>query len=107
MNATSKVVRTFVNEGFEEGELERVKRMVKGEIIRSHESTARRMTAVAREYMLTGKLYTLEKKLSDIDATTEEDIMKIASKVLCSDYLNTVILGEESKELKEPIVIDI
>ena len=107
LNATSKVVRTFVNEGFEEGELERVKRMVKGEIIRSHESTARRMTAVAREYMLTGKLYTLEKKLSDIDATTEEDIMKIASKVLCSDYLNTVILGEESKELKEPIVIDI
>ena len=67
VDATSKVIKTFMNEGFENGELDRVKRMVKGDVIRAHESTARRMNSVARDYMLTGDLYVLEDKLSSID----------------------------------------
>ena len=107
LDATSRVIKTFVNEGFEEGELERVKRMVKGDIIRGYESTSRRMNSVAGEYMLTGNLYVLEEKLSGIDAVTEEDVMKAASEALRPDYLNTVILGKETDGLKDPIPVDI
>ena len=101
IDATSKVIRTFMNEGLESEELERSKRLIKGELIRSQESTSRRMTSVAREYMLTGDLYSLEDKLSQIDAVTEEDVMKIAKQVIRSDTLNTVVLGKSDKKLKE------
>ena len=101
IDATSKVIRAFMNEGLEAGELERSKRLIKGEIIRSQESTSRRMTSVAREYMLTGGLYSLEDKLSKIDVVTEEDVMKIAARLIRSDTLNTVVLGKSDKRLKE------
>ncbi len=101
IDATSKVIRIFMNEGLETGELERSKRLIKGELIRSQESTSRRMTSVAREYMLTGDLYSLEDKLSKIDAVTEEDVMRIATQVIRPDTLNTVILGKSDKKLKE------
>ncbi len=101
IDATSKVIRTFMKEGLEAGELERSKRLIKGELIRSQESTSRRMTSVARAYMLSGDLFSLEDKLSKIDAVTEEQVMKVATQVIRQDTLNTVILGKSDKKLKE------
>ncbi len=101
LDATSKVVRTFLDEGLGEGELERSKRLIKGEMVRSQESTARRMTSVAREFMLTGGLFSLDNVLSQIDAVTDEEVMKAAEQVLTSDSLNTVILGKKDKAIKD------
>ncbi|HKM09820.1 MAG TPA: pitrilysin family protein [Candidatus Methanomethylophilaceae archaeon] len=101
IDATSKVIRTFLDEGLGKGELERSKRLIKGEMVRSQESTARRMTSVAREFMLTGKLFSLYDVLSKIDAVTGEEVMKAAEQILTSDSLNTVILGNEDKAIKD------
>ena len=101
VDATAKVLRAFLDEGLEDGELERTKRLVKGELIRSQESTARRMTSVAKEYMLSGGLYSLEDAISKMEAVTEEDVMKAAEETMRPATLNAVILGKSNKKLRE------
>lgn len=101
IDAVAKVLRTFLDEGLEDGELERTKRLLKGEIIRSQESTGRRLTSAAKEYMLSGGLYSLEDTISKIDAVTGEDVMKAAGEIIRPETLNAVILGKSNKKLKE------
>lgn len=107
VSSTAKVVKTFLNEGLKENELDRVKKMIKGDMIRNYESTPKRMTVAAREYMLTGDLYNIEDRLAKLDTVSEEEVMDVATRILNSDSLNTVVLGKNCEELKKPLSIDI
>ncbi len=100
MTTTSKVFGDLLAEGLKEGELDRAKRLVKGANIRHMESTESRLYRLGVNHMLNGGTETLEERLDMIDAVTEEDLMSLAERVLVSDRLNTVVLGERSRKLK-------
>ncbi|MGI5964365.1 MAG: M16 family metallopeptidase [Candidatus Methanomethylophilaceae archaeon] len=101
VNAVSGVLRSLTKEGLEKGELERTKNLIKGSIIRSQESTVRRMNRLAREYMLTGKVRTLEDRIADIENATEEDVLAVAEKTIRAETLNTAVLGKADRTIKE------
>jgi predicted Zn-dependent peptidase len=100
METTSQVLGKFLAEGLEKGELDRAKRLVKGANVRAMESTDNRLYRLGVNHMLNGRTETLEQRLERIDAVTEEDVMRVAQDILVSDRMNTVVLGKNSRKLK-------
>lgn len=100
IETAARVYREIAENGLEKGELERTKKLIKGAMVRSMESTERRMYRLGRGFMLNGKYQTLSEKLSEISAVTEEDVMRVANDVIRSSALNLNILGRKHKEIE-------
>lgn len=100
METTAAVFSKLRREGLEKGELTGTKRLIKGAIVRSMESTGRRMYRLGRDYMLDGKCRTMEERLADIDAVTEEQVMQVAEDLIKPSALNVVVLGKGNKAIK-------
>jgi len=99
METTAKVYRDIKDNGLEKGELERTKNLIKGALVRSMESTERRMYRLGREFLLTGKYQSLGDRLKEISSVTEEDMMRVASDVIKASTLNVSILGRKNKDI--------
>jgi len=101
METTAKTYAGIRDNGLEKGELERTKNLIKGVIVRSMESTDRRLYRLAREFLLNGKYQALSDRLKEISAVTEEDVMRVAADVINGSRLNISVLGRENKEIEE------
>jgi len=100
LEVTANVIRGFKAEGLVKGEMDRTKRMLKGTVVRSGESSARTLYSTGVEYMLTGKARTMEERISNMERVTEEDVVRAGEALLRHDRLNLVILGSGSRKIK-------
>ena len=101
VETTAEVYRNIKENGLEKGELERTKNLIKGAIVRSMESTERRMYRLGREFLLNGKYQSLSDRLKEISAVAEEDVMRVASDVIKGSRLNVSVLGQENRAIEE------
>ncbi len=100
ITTTARTYRELKENGLTDGELQRVKNLVKGALIRSMESTTRRLYGLAKATMLVGKPRTLEERLARLDAVTEEDVMRVAEKVIRPEGLNVVMFSDDVESMK-------
>ncbi|MDR3075635.1 MAG: insulinase family protein [Candidatus Methanoplasma sp.] len=101
METVAEVYREVRDGGLEEGELERTKNLIKGALVRSTESTERRLYRLGKEFLLNGKHQSLSDRLEKISAVSEEDVMRVASDLIKGSTLNITVLGRESKDIRE------
>ena len=101
IDTTVSTYRRFKDEGLTEGELQRAKNMVKGALIMAMESTSRRLYRLARNTMLTGEPEELDDRLAALDAVTEEDVMRVAEKVMDPKGINVVMYSDDVKSMKD------
>ncbi|MCL2147755.1 MAG: insulinase family protein [Methanomassiliicoccaceae archaeon] len=100
LEAVARVYREMRDEGLREGELERTKNLVKGSLVRSMESTERRMYVLGRDFLLSGRPRTLADRLDALSAVTEEDVMRVAADVIKGSALNVSVLGRKDKAIE-------
>ncbi len=100
VETVSSVFSGLLDDGLEEGELERAKRLVKGVNVRSMESTEHRLYRLGVNHMLNGSTETLKERLARIDAVMEEDVMRVARDILRGDRLNIVVLGKGNRKIR-------
>ena len=79
-------------------ELQRTKNQLKGALILGLESTANRMSKLARQEIYFGRNFSLTKILSQIDMVTSEDILELANLLFDTEKLSLTVLGD----IKEP-----
>jgi len=92
-------LRHLLREGVEQEELMKVKNMVRGNMVRSMESTSARMYRLARNYMLSGEAVPFSADLERIDAVTVDDVIRVAEDLLRPERLNVTVYGKETPEL--------
>ncbi len=105
IETATKVYGNIRDNGLEKGELDRTKKLIKGSLVRSMESTERRMYRLGREYLLSGEYQSLSDRLNAISEIKEEDVMRVANDVIKASTLNISILGRDNKDI-ERISID-
>ncbi|MDR1954526.1 MAG: insulinase family protein [Candidatus Methanoplasma sp.] len=100
METTAEVYKNIRDGGLEKGELERTKNLIKGALVRSMESTERRLYRLGMEFLLSGRYLSLEERLRMISGVTEEDVMRVASDIIKGSTLNISVLGRENKSIR-------
>jgi predicted Zn-dependent peptidase len=95
-----KVVESIVNEFRDlkeklvsDEELRRAKDHLKGSLMLSLESTASRMTNLARQQMYFGKFFTLDELVESIEAITAADVQRIAQTFFDPKQIALTVLG--------------
>jgi predicted Zn-dependent peptidase len=108
-----KVVESIVNEfrdlkekPVSDEELRRAKDHLKGSLMLSLESTASRMTNLARQQMYFGKFFTLDELVESIEAITAGDVQRIAQTFFDPKQIALTVLGnlENFKISREDLV---
>ncbi|HEV3331462.1 MAG TPA: pitrilysin family protein [Bryobacteraceae bacterium] len=74
-------------------ELRRAKDHLKGSLMLSLESTASRMTNLARQEMYFGRFFTLDELVESIEAVTAADVLRIAQTFFDSKQIGLTVLG--------------
>ncbi|MDR1404625.1 MAG: insulinase family protein [Candidatus Methanoplasma sp.] len=100
METAAAVYRKIRDGGLEKGELDRTKNLIKGSLVRSMESTERRLYRLGKEFLLSGKHQSLGDRLKAISNVTEEDVMRVASDIIKGSTLNVAVLGRENKDIR-------
>lgn len=92
-----KVVRDvlddLIDRGPTEEELERVKRLICGNMILGLESTQARMMRMAKNELIHGKAIPIEETRSKIEAVTAQQVQLLAKQLLGKDALRTTAIG--------------
>ncbi|MDR0309775.1 MAG: insulinase family protein, partial [Candidatus Methanoplasma sp.] len=101
METAAEVYRKIRDNGLEKGELDRTKNLIKGALVRSMESTQRRLHRLGTEFMLSGRYQPLGERLNEIAAATEEDVMRVASDIIKGSRLNVSVLGRDHKGIEK------
>lgn len=76
----------------DDGELERAKRHLKGNLMLSLENTAARMTNLARQEIQSGERYRLDEIIERIDAVSSEDLQELARRLFDDEVLSVNLL---------------
>jgi len=74
-------------------ELRRAKDHLKGSLMLSLESTASRMTNLARQEMYFGRFFTLDELVQSIEAVTAPDVQRIAQTFFDPRQIAVTVLG--------------
>ncbi len=101
IETTAKTFRLLKENGLTEGELARSRNLLKGAFSRSMESTSRRLERLVRVTMNNGAPESVDEFFAQLDAVTEEDVLRVAEKVLDPKEINISILGSEIKNMKD------
>jgi len=80
-------------EGLEPGELDRVKRLIKGATVRRLESTENRMFRIGDSYVMTGKVKTVEEMIQEMEEITEDQVLAIAEEMIRPEKICVAIHG--------------
>ena len=76
-----------------EEELQRAKDYLKGSLLLGLESTASRMSNLARQEMYYGRTISLDEIAAKIDAVTQDDVSSVAKDLFQSDNIAATVLG--------------
>lgn len=80
-------------EGIRGEELRRAKEQIKGNLMLSLESTANRMSRIAKAELFSEDLLSPDDLIERIDAVTHEDTIRIASRIMHNDGLSLTAIG--------------
>ncbi|NYT12253.1 MAG: insulinase family protein [Methanomassiliicoccales archaeon] len=80
-------------EGLELGELDRVKRLIKGATVRRLESTENRMFRIGEAFAMTGKVKTIEEMIQEMEEITQDQILAIAEEMIRPQKMCVAIHG--------------
>jgi len=97
MRIIADELRAFKEKGLEDGELARAKHWLKGMIVRKMESAENRMFFLGQTFAQTGKALSSEEVLARIEGVKEEDISRVAEKLLDRSQL-CIALHASKKE---------
>lgn len=100
IKTTAQTYKSLKENGLSAGELQKAKNFLKGTLSRSMESTSNRLCSLAESSVLTSKPESLEERLRLLDAVTDEDIMRVAEKVMIPAGLNIVMFGNDVKSME-------
>lgn len=87
--------RTLRTEPVRADELRRAKDHLKGNVMLGLENTSGRMSHLARQEMCFGRQGTLDELLSDLEAVTAEDVLRVAGDVFQDGRLAASIVGPD------------
>ena len=74
-------------------ELRRAKDHLKGSLMLNLESTASRMTHLARQFIFFGRYYTLDELTAAVEAVTVEDVQRVANELFQDQHLAATVVG--------------
>jgi predicted Zn-dependent peptidase len=78
-------------------ELRRAKDHLKGSLMLNLESTASRMSHLARQFIFYGRYYTLDELTSAVEAVTSDDVQRVASDLFRDEGLAATVVGPAKK----------
>jgi predicted Zn-dependent peptidase len=78
-------------------ELRRAKDHLKGSLVLNLESTASRMSHLARQFIFFGRYYTLDELTSAVEAVTPDDVQRVASELFRDEGLAATVVGPSAK----------
>jgi len=88
-------------------ELKRAKDHLKGNLVLNLESSASRMSHLARQYILFGRQYTLDEMTKAVDAVTADDVRRVATELFTDAALAATVVGPASAtRLPQPLRIE-
>lgn len=85
--------RDLKDNGIRAEELQRAKDHLKGSLMLSLESTANRMSNLARQQMYFGRFLSLDELIANIDAVTTENIAAISNEFFRTERISLTVLG--------------
>jgi len=97
-----KELRTMQGEKVTEEELQRAKDQLKGNLMLGLESTANRMSKLARQEIYFGRNFSLNEIIFQIEKVSREDILALAGLLFHTDKFSLAVLGEAEK-LEQPL----
>lgn len=100
LDLTLEEMRSIKLNGATEEELIAAKRMLKGSILLSLESTISRMSGMARQEYYFGRQFSPDEVIAHVDAVTLENIREVAQAIVDPGSLSLTLLGN----LKKPVV---
>jgi len=106
MSTIASEFKRFKDGGLHPGELKRAKRLIKGVLVRRLESTENRMFRLGEEYLLTGRVRTLEELFDTVYSVTEEEVIQVAHDLLRRERLAVAVhadLTEKDLEIYESL----
>lgn len=86
-------------EGITEDEFLRTREQIKSTFVLAQESTASQMILYGKHYLLTGEIFDVTQKLSDINKMTAESVNRVISERLSFEKMATSIVGKGVKPL--------
>lgn len=89
--------------GLEGAELERAKEHVKGRLVLSMESTAARMSRIARATLFGVPLYSLDEMLARIDAVSAEDVAELARELYDPARFSAACIGRDEERFRAAV----
>ena len=101
IETTAATFRKLKEDGLAKGELDRSRNLLKGAFSRYLESTSHRLERLAKNVLIRGTSQSIEEMFAELDAVTEEDVMRVAENILDPRELNITILGNEVKAMKD------
>ena len=88
-------------------ELRRAKDHLKGNLVLNLESSASRMSHLARQFMLFGRQYTLDEMTKAVDAVTAEDVQRVANELFNDAGLAATVVGPAtSSPVAQPLRVE-
>ncbi len=85
-----KEIQRFINASMSRTELEQTRNQIKGGLVLSLESAGRRMSWLARQFIYTGQVETLDSILHRFDTVTQETVWEFARNLLKLEHAVTV-----------------
>ena len=84
-------------------ELDRAKEHVKGRLVLSGESTAARMSRIARATLHDLPLLSLDEMLARVDAVGVDDVSSLASELFAEESLSAASVGRDEDRFRSAI----
>ena len=100
-------LRGALAEGITDEELQRVKEQVKGGILLSLEDTWSVASRNGSHELRYGRVIPVEQVVSEVEAVTREDVLRVAGRVLREDAMHLAVIGpyEDAEDLRELLTL--
>src|SRR3972149_3386034 len=94
-----KEIKKIRRDGISRKEMNRVKNQMKGNLMLGLESTSNRMSRIARDEIYSGRFYTTDDIINEINRITPSQIQGLLYDLFKSEYLSLAILGPVKKDV--------
>jgi predicted Zn-dependent peptidase len=100
-------LRRALREGITAEELQQVKEQVKGGILLSLEDTWSVASRNGSQQLRYGRVIPVEQVVADVEAVTQEDVLRVAQRVLREESMHMALIGphDEAEELRELLTL--
>ncbi|MFC1617774.1 M16 family metallopeptidase [Patescibacteria group bacterium] len=89
----TKEFKKLVNKNISPAELNKAKEYLKGHMAINMEDSENIVNWVNKQYLMTGKLQTINEKMAEIDKVTSSDLKRVAKDVLKASKMNLAMIG--------------